>query len=1261
MLQQYLDYKERYPDCLLFFQVGDFYELFFDDAITTAQSINITLTSRDKNSENPIPMCGVPLSVADQYCDRLIQLGFSVAIVSQVSDPSASQAKGMVTRRLERIITPSVKVLAGAESAAAQGLLAAIALRGTQEAAVAFTDVQSGTIQIKDSILVSEIPNVCALYSVAEILLPKQIGTQPLDRRTSWVRSLESVFDKKNIKFRFFDLAPSQQCQRLEHFTSLSPLAKDAVISLMSYLDEVIVERQVPIERIEVAKESDRVSIDATTRMNLELVKNVRDGSERGTLYEYLKFTVTPGGARFLRNEIVNPLRIAAEIDSRLEKVQAFLNASDERSLLRKLLSEAPDIERIAARTDLEVVTPRELASLRDILEKIPLIVQVLESFWSTLICPTEKELALKLFSSLNEALVLEPPLSSVDGGIIKPSYNDELHRLELLENSSNSWLAEFEQEHRAATSIPSLKVKYTSVFGYFIEVSNAHLAKVPSTYIRKQTTANSERFITEELKKQEAEILQAHDKRVILEKELFSILRNSLKMHIPFLKKVHTIVSELDFILSLSECAFIHRLTRPSITTEPVLDIKQGQHPQISKILGSQFIPNDLLIEGGNHANNPAIMLITGPNMGGKSTYLRQNALLVVMAQIGSFIPVEAATIGITDQIFARLGASDNLSEGESTFMVEMREVSLIARNATFHSLVVIDEIGRGTATRDGLSIAQAILEWLIVQVKARVLFATHFHELTELESLYPAVVKNISVGSTEVDGELIFTHKIISGSATKSFGIEVAKMAGLPASIIERAKILLQKLLDKNEVKSSNKKAQLTLFTSPIVVQEKHAPPLLTDSQQKIMTTLETIKIDTMTPLDALNSLSQLKKYLLIVLSFLIIFSISSPEIFAESKKNSYEELKTQYLRLRNTDSSVKNYDLWLRVAEDLVAVAPSLSENQSAQALYNAATAYRTMYSALGKEESKELAIRIYLQITDEYPRAQIAAESLKSLYEFFKDEDPKKALTYLERLKDEYPNSELSDFARIATQSDPKANSRSSDRKLLTNDQKIIVIDPGHGGEDLGAVGVGGLLEKDVTLSISEAIQKVLNQDPNYNVLLTRRSDVFMPLEQRTAFANQNDADLFLSIHCNSSEKGTLNGFEIFTLDNTGDAATKKLAERENSSGARAKEQNDLSMFLSDLIQTTKTPESTLLASMIQQSIKSNFSDIENFPIRKAKKAPFFVLVGAHMPSVLVETAFINHQEDGVMLSTDEFRNKFAASISDGIQAFFRHTK
>ncbi len=1254
MLQQYLDYKERYPDCLLFFQVGDFYELFFDDAVTTASAINLTLTSRDKQSEHPIPMCGVPLSVADQYCDRLIQLGYSVAIVSQVADAVGGTGKGMVTRRLERIITPSVKVLAGADSAAAQGLLAAVALRGSQEAALACTDVQSGVILVKDAMLVSEIPTACALHSVAEILLPKQIGAQQLDRRISWVRSLETVFDKKQIKFRYFDLTPTSQCQQLEHFASLSPLAKDAVVALMGYLDEVIVERQVPLSRIEVAKESDRVSIDATTRMNLELVKNVRDGSERGTLYEYLRFTVTPGGDRLLRNEIVSPLKIPAQINERHEKVAAFLEASDERALLRRTLSESPDIERIAARIDLEVVTPRELAALRDVLKKIPLIAQTIEPLWPELCTPSDLTAAARMCAELDEALVEEPPLSSLEGGIIKPSFHPELARLDTLESSSNSWLTQFEQEQRAVTSIPSLKVKYTSVFGYFIEVSNAHLAKVPSSYIRKQTTANAERFITEELKAQEADILQAHDKRVMLERELFTKLRSAMKSYLASLKQLHQLTARLDFVLSLAECAFVHRLTRPRIVDEPVLSIEQGQHPQIAKLLGSQFIPNELNVEGGQKASHPSILLLTGPNMGGKSTYLRQNALIAIIAQLGGFVPAVAATVGVTDQIFARLGAADNLAEGESTFMVEMREVSLIARHATAQSLVVIDEVGRGTATRDGISIAQAILEWLIVQVRARVLFATHFHELTELEALYPAIVRNVSVGSTEVDGELVFTHRIINGAATKSFGIEVAKMAGLPESIITRSKELLQRLLEKHDGKPSSKKAQLTLFTAPT----PPAAPTLSATQQKVFSTLDALDVNTMTPLDALNALSQLKKLLIIVLAVCLCFcSVMHAPAFAVDR--SFDELKTELLRLRNTDSTVRKIAAWKAATSDLVELAPSLSKAQAAQAIFQAATAYRAMFQALHDDTWSTHARELYERVVEEYPDATVAPESLKNLIDMLAQSDPRAAASYKERLKKEYPHSEFAELVR-ADEGAGAQRTKMPEQKLLTRDQKIIVLDPGHGGDDLGAVGIGGLLEKDVTLAVAEAVRDELNALPQFHVMLTRTRDVFMPLEQRTAFANQHDADIFISIHCNSSEKATLTGFELFTLDNAGDAATKKLAERENSAGAGEGVANDLSLFLSDLIQTTKAPESSALAAAVHRAVTKSFSQVEDFPVRKEKKAPFFVLVGAYMPAVLIELAFINNDSDGVMLSTESFRRSMAQSIATGIQEFFKRS-
>ena len=1266
MLMQYLDYKRRYPDCLLFFQVGDFYELFFQDAVTVSTVINLTLTSRDKNSENPVPMCGVPISVGEQYCDRLVQLGYSVAIVSQ-SEPASG--KGMVARKLERIITPAVKILAGADAAESAGLVGALSIVSNNEVAIAYTDVQSGMILYRDGFSVSEIPTVCMQVSIVELIVPALIQGKTVDRRTGWIRGCEVSIDQKNIKFRSADTSLQAACTTLQNFTTLNPSTKGAVILLMSYLNEVTIENDIPIHSIVPAQESERVFIDATTRLNLELIKNARDGSERGTLLEYLNHTKTIGGYRGLRQELIAPLKNLKTIEDRLQAVSECLTHEEIIDSVHGLLAGSPDIERIAARIELGVVTPRELGALRDICEKVPTLSTVVKGISALAISESVTNTASRIFNHLQSSIVEEPPLSMFEGGIFQASYNAELARLQTLETSGTDWVSAFEQQERAATGINTLKVKFNSVFGYFIDISNAQLSKVPDRYTRKQTTANSERFITPELKTYEHDILKAHDQRVVLEKNLFNELRESLKTEVTATRDLYHSISRIDLIVAIAKAAQVNRLTRPQISGAPELNIVGGKHPQISAAMGAQFIENDITIS----SDKVSTLLITGPNMGGKSTYLRQTALIAVMAQIGSFVPAVSATIGVTDKIFARLGASDNIAEGESTFMVEMREASAIIQNATAQSLVLIDEIGRGTSTRDGLAIAQSILEWLVVKTKARVLFATHFHELTELEPQFKPSLKNISVGSTEIDGQLIFTHRLVSGAATKSFGIEVAKRAGIPEPVTARAKVLLDSIevTPAKRVKAANSplKNQLELFNDPAPSDPQAKEDKI--SIQKYKTIAEVfggIDINLLTPLEALNVLAKIKASMLILLIILGSGLFFSTSLNAEPLSAKYEAVKKEYFQLRNTDSHVSNPARWVLIGKKLVDTAAQLSSNEAAPCLLNAASLYRTM-AVSGIDDASEYQAKandLYEQILADYPTSSAAPESLKALYEIHAVSDSEKAKSFLRRIIQEYPASDYVDFAKLTLRGGSKSeHSASSGPSISAALQKTIVLDPGHGGEDLGAVGIGGLLEKDVTLDIAERVKKKLSNDPRFNVVLTRTDDVFMPLQKRTEFANANDADIFVSIHCNSSEKANLKGFEIYTLDNSKDSSAKRLADRENAvsgAGNSSPEASDLSMMLGDLIQSSKLPESMSLAALIQGAVKQQFvtnshGDDEPLQVLKEKKAPFYVLVGAHMPAVLVETAFINQSDDGLKLLDPKFREGMANAVAAGINKFF----
>lgn len=861
MLQQYIDYKGRYPDCLLFFQVGDFYELFFEDAVTVSKAINLTLTSRDKGRENPIPMCGVPISVADLYCDRLVDQGFSVAIVSQQEPPSgeAISAKNPVIRKLERIITPAVKVLASADASAAVGCVAALSLRSEKECAIAYTDVQSGQIFVKEGFSVEELPHVIQSIAVGELVIQSILQSKQIDRRLSWIRSTEHHVVNKNIKFRVPIRDSQSRAKELEGYSALSPLSKITTSFLCSYLDEVTVEAIIPFKKVSIASYENSLLIDPTTRDSLELIKNSRDGSERGTLFEYLNFTKTLGGARFLRKQLISPLSDSSQILNRYKYLENLLKDESILEELEAILNLAPDIERIAARIDLKIVTPKEVGALRDFFISIPNFLKILKNQpLLELLTSDLYKICCSLGANLNSAIVDEPPLTMQEGSIFRKEFNEELAELLSIQSDSKSWLSDLEQKERARTGISSLKIKYTSVFGFFIEVSNSQLSKVPPDYTRKQTTANAERFIILDLKNKEEIILGADNKRIRLERTLFEQLRLSLISHVESLRQIHEVISFIDFISSLTRAAITYRLTKPEICEDPILDITDGKHPQVSKILRENFIANNTYLD----SNKISTLVLTGPNMGGKSTYLRQVALITILTHIGSYVPAKKAVIGLVDKIFARIGASDNIQEGESTFMVEMREAAQIIQCASSKSLLIIDEIGRGTATKDGLAIAQSILEWIFMKIQARCVFATHFHELTELEGRSCGRLKNISTGSVEVGHEVVFTHKIVEGPATKSFGIEVAKLAGLPQVLINRA----EKLLSQNsQIKTEDLTNQLSLFSDQSRLEStnqifEEVKSDLNPNIYKIFDKISQIDPDLLTPRDALLTIWEL-----------------------------------------------------------------------------------------------------------------------------------------------------------------------------------------------------------------------------------------------------------------------------------------------------------------------------------------------------------------------------------------------------------------
>jgi DNA mismatch repair protein MutS len=871
MMVRYLEYKERYPDALLFFQVGDFYELFYDDAVTVAKALNLTLTSRDKNSPEPVPMCGVPLSVLDGYVDRLLPLGHSVAVVSQTGSGQG------VERALERFVTPGMRLFTSVNTDSTESMIGAVALDPDgRVGAVAFTDPQTGVVRIKDSIDTAALARELGAFMTREVVLPRSLAGERIDRRSSWVRSLEGVVRREAIRFRD-DSAGTVDGERClgdtarAEFHSLGPTAKRAVRLLLRYLDEVSLGNPLPITELSLYRGIGVVTIDAATRRNLELVQNSKDGGVAGTLFGFLNTTETPGGARLLKSWILSPL---SRVDQILDRQAAVRELLDYHQSISKVLAGINDLERLAARLQLQVSSPKDLGAIRDTLERVPTLQDMLAHCASdtlrvaidSLRCPFE------LRTLLRSALVDSPPHQINEGGIFADGYDQELDQIKAIRSNADEWRASFESDQRQATGINSLKVRSNNIIGFFIEVPTAHSAKVPDHYQRRQSTANAERFTTPELKKYEDQVVSAVDRQIRREQELFTRLRQEVSQHVDTLRAIASGVASLDALAALARVAAENQWIAPGVLDDSRLVIEQGRHPIIERLLGGSFIPNSVRFG----EEQPRCFVVTGPNMGGKSTYLRQIALITILAQIGSFVPASAAEIGIVDRIFARLGAADDLHEGESTFMVEMREAAHILANATERSLVLIDELGRGTATTDGQSLAHSILEELVFSISCRTLFATHYHEITALDRKSDKI-ENLSVGSVEEEDRVVFTHAIQSGPAPRSYGLEVAKLSGLPGSVLRRAEEVLSELASRGKRAEKDggydgvfgsSVAQPSLF--PVEPQNLKAttPPQVVvkrDPQaERVRDVVGRIDPDSLSPREALNVLYDLKREL-------------------------------------------------------------------------------------------------------------------------------------------------------------------------------------------------------------------------------------------------------------------------------------------------------------------------------------------------------------------------------------------------------------
>lgn len=848
MIQQYLAVKAQVPDAFLFFRLGDFYELFFDDALNAARELEITLTGREGGASERIPMCGVPHHAAEAYISRLVSKGYKVAICEQTEDPAT--AKGVVKREIVRIVTPGTvmeeKALNGTNNVFIVGLTA-------EEGLIGFSacDITTGELYTTQFHSLEAAIDEMLVYSASELLI------QPAMKQE--IEQLSLVWTKQVAISVSNDAHDSSlgAIFELEQWAKVPAIERSAILFLLTYFQQTQKRNLSHIRQINSYKAKQYMMLDAFTRRNLELSETVRDRAKKGSLLWLLDATATASGARMLRRWVDKPLLDKLVIETRLDAVSAFVSDMLLRDDVRMHLKEVYDLERLIGRISYGNANARDLRMLQVSLEQVPGILQVCSNSNAEAIQQLVDGLdaCADITALISSAIVDEPPLTIKEGGMIRQGYHDELDRLRSLSAGGKQWIAELEQIERERTGIRSLKIGYNKVFGYYLEITKANLAALPEgLYERKQTLANAERYVTPELKEKEAIILEAEDKRTGLEYELFTALREQIAGQLPRLQRLAEVISKLDVLQSLAEVSARNRYVRPHISEGFDLRIEQGRHPVIEAIDKDKvFIHNDSMLSRGER-----VTLITGPNMAGKSTYMRQVALIAVMAQIGCFVPAVSAHIPIIDRIFTRIGAADDLIGGQSTFMVEMKDIQVMMDRATERSLVIIDELGRGTSTDEGMAIAQAVIEHLHNRIGCKTLVSTHFHELAHLEDTL-ADLRNYRMSVKESGNEVTFLRKLVPGAASTSYGIYCARIAGLPQSIIERSYALLNQP-DSAVKKSYAEVQQIKLFDE--VVQEK--PNETNEVYQEIITALTELDLLSTTPIQAISMIDAWKKKL-------------------------------------------------------------------------------------------------------------------------------------------------------------------------------------------------------------------------------------------------------------------------------------------------------------------------------------------------------------------------------------------------------------
>ena len=869
MMQHYLQTKEEYPDCILFYRLGDFYEMFFEDAKIVSRELELTLTGKSCGQEERAPMCGVPFHAYESYMNRLVAKGYKVAICEQMEDPK--QAKGMVRREVIRVVTPGTNINEQALDEGKNNYIMCIVSLSDQFG-VATADITTGDFFVTEVDSKRRLLDEIYKFSPTEVVCNEALFMSGLDIDDLKNRVGIVLYSLENW---YFDDSLCENTLK-EHFrvNSLEGLGLAdlecgmiASGSLLKYLYETQKNSLEQISAIHPYTTGKFMVLDSSTRRNLELVETLREKAKRGSLLWVLDKTKTAMGARMLRSFVEQPLIEKEEIEGRLDAIEELMQRAIDREELREYLNPVYDLERLLTSITYQSANPRDLTAFKSSIGMIPHIRGILLELQSKEIqgiCEDMDTLE-DLYTLIDAAIEEEPPITVREGGIIKDGYHEEIDRLREAKSQGKNWLAELEAKEREKTGIKNLKIKFNKVFGYYLEVTNSFKDLVPDYYTRKQTLTNAERYITPELKEMEDMILGAEDKLVQLEYELFRELREQIAKNVVRIQKTAKALAKIDVFASLALISEQNHYCRPSLNQNGRIDIKNGRHPVVEKMINNDmFIANDTYLD--NQKNR--ISVITGPNMAGKSTYMRQTALIVLMAQIGCFVPAETADIGIVDRIFTRVGASDDLASGQSTFMVEMTEVANILRNATGNSLLILDEIGRGTSTFDGLSIAWAVVEHISNPklLGAKTLFATHYHELTELEGKLDNV-NNYCIAVKEKGDDIVFLRKIVKGGADKSYGIQVAKLAGVPDSVIERAKEIAEELgrhdiVDFTEI-LSNKKNSATKKKKEHLDEVDLTQMSLFDAvnDNDIIEELKEIDVGNLTPIEALNKLYELQ----------------------------------------------------------------------------------------------------------------------------------------------------------------------------------------------------------------------------------------------------------------------------------------------------------------------------------------------------------------------------------------------------------------